>query len=355
MLMEDKTTTIDLQLQTYLPWHKARIKFLDLFIISLIRNRTVSYSKNSVSLNDRVICSNLRRIQRFFSEFVIDFDVIARLLMAIIPIRGPFQLSLDRTNWQFAGVNFNILCLTIVADGVGLPILWTMLDKRGNSNQDERKLLIIRYIRLFGLDSIDCIIADREFIGQQWLEFLINNPIKFYVRVRENLFVYKQGRKVKVFWLFNNLALNTTRQLDKPILIGGQWVYLTGMRIINRKKQIEFVIVATYQRDIQTMQVYAKRWSIECFFKAIKTAGFNIEDTHITDQKRLEKLFAVVAIAFVWVYLIGQYQNKEKSIPVLIHKRRAFSVFRYGLDAINKALLFDNQSIIIYINLLTRT
>ena len=42
-----------------------------------------------------------------------------------------------------------------------------MLDKRGNSNQEERKLLIIRYIRLFGLDSIDCIIADREFIGQQ--------------------------------------------------------------------------------------------------------------------------------------------------------------------------------------------
>jgi hypothetical protein len=54
-----------------------------------------------------------------------------------------------------------------VADGVGLPIIWTMLDKRGNSNQEERKLLIIRYIRLFGLDSIDCIIADREFIGQQ--------------------------------------------------------------------------------------------------------------------------------------------------------------------------------------------
>jgi hypothetical protein len=353
--MEDKNTTIDLQLQNYLPWHKARIKFLNLLIISLIRNRTVSYSKNAVSLNDKVICSNLRRIQRFFAEFIIDFDVIARLLMAIIPIKGPFQLSLDRTNWQFAGVNFNILCLTIVADGVGLPILWTMLDKRGNSNQEERKLLIIRYIRLFGLDSIDCIIADREFIGQQWFEFLISNPVKFYVRIRENLTVLKKGQELKVFWLFNNLALNTTRQLDKPILIGGQWVYLTGMKIINRKKQIEFVIVATYQADIQTMQVYAKRWSIECFFKAIKTAGFNIEDTHLTDQKRLEKLFAVVAIAFVWVYLIGEYQNKEKTIPILIHKRRAFSVFRYGLDAISKALLFDNQLVIVYINLLTRT
>jgi len=39
----------------------------------------------------------VRRIQRFFTEFSIDFEVIARLLVAIIPIKGPYQLSLDRT------------------------------------------------------------------------------------------------------------------------------------------------------------------------------------------------------------------------------------------------------------------
>jgi hypothetical protein len=87
--------------------------------------------------------------------------------MRINPVKGPHQLNLDRTNWQFAGVNYHILCLTIVADKVSLPIVWTMLDKRGNSNQDERKNLIMRYIRLFGLSIIDCIIADREFIGQE--------------------------------------------------------------------------------------------------------------------------------------------------------------------------------------------
>jgi hypothetical protein len=42
--MEDKNTGIDLQLQTYLPWHKARIKFLELLIVSLIRTRSVVYS-----------------------------------------------------------------------------------------------------------------------------------------------------------------------------------------------------------------------------------------------------------------------------------------------------------------------
>lgn len=119
--MEDKITIIELQ--GYLPWHKARIKCLDLLIISLIRKRTVSYTKNAVSLNEKAICSNLRQIQRLFAEFAINFDLIARLLMAIFPLKRHDEFSLDRTNWQFAGVNFNILCLTIVAEGAGLPIL----------------------------------------------------------------------------------------------------------------------------------------------------------------------------------------------------------------------------------------
>lgn len=89
--------------------------------------------------------------------------------------------------------------------------------------------------------------------------------------------------------------------------------------------------------------------------QVLTASAVRIEDTHLSDQKRLEKLFAVVAIAFVGVYLIGEYQNQQKAIPILIHQRRAFSVFRYGLDAINKALLFDNQSVIAYKNLLTRT
>jgi hypothetical protein len=138
-----------------------------------------------------------------------------------------------------------------------------MLDKRGNSNQDERKNLIIRYIRVFDLDSIECLIADREFIGQEWVSFLSDTPIKFYLRIRENLTVNQKGRDLKAFWLFNNLPLNQIRALDKPLKINGQWVYLTGMKILSSSSEIEYVIVATYQFDPRAMSVYAQRWTID--------------------------------------------------------------------------------------------
>jgi Transposase DDE domain len=230
-----------------------------------------------------------------------------------------------------------------------------MLFKRGNSDQQERIHLIQRFIRLFGIGKIDCIIADREFVGQDWFSFLINHPIKFYIRIRENMQIIHQGKKITALWWFNNLPLNTIRQIPKPVLLKEQWVYLSGMKLINKKGQLEFLIVATYQFDPQTMKIYAQRWTIECFFKAIKTAGFNIEITHLIDPKRLEKLFAVIAIAFTWIYLIGLYQNKQKEIRIKTHGRKEFSTFRYGLDAVSNALVFDYQTITTFIKLLSCT
>ena len=88
------------------------------------------------------------------------------------------------------------------------------------------------------------------------------------------------------------------------------------------------------------------------FFKAIETAGFNLEDTHLKNQKRLEKLLAVIVITFVWVYLIGEYENQQRPITVLAHQRRVFSIFKYGLDHLIKASTFDKQITKHYLQLL---
>lgn len=342
-------------IQSKLRWHKSRINFISLLLISLIRNRSISYSKNAVTLCKTSTNSNLRRIQRFFSGFTIDFDEMAVLIEHLISIKGSYKLSLDRTNWQFAGINFNILCLNVIGDGVALPLLWAMLDKRGNSDQEERIALMNRFIRLFGVEKIDCIIADREFIGQDWFNFLEKNPIKFYIRIRENMQFVHQGNQMKAFWWFNNLPLNQIKMINKPVLIKENWIYLSGMKFINKKGQIEFLIVATYEFDTQSISVYAQRWSIECFFKAIKSAGFNIEETHLTDKDRLEKLFAIVAFAFIWVYRIGEYQNQLTPITIQKHGRRQFSIFRFGLDNLIKAILFDYQQVSLFAKLLSCT
>ena len=71
----------------------------------------------------------------------------------------------------------------------------------------------------------------------------------------------------------------------------------------------------------------------------MKTSGFNIEDTHLTDIDRIESLFALMTIAFTWAYLVGIYKDANIcTIRFLKHGRRAKSFFKYGLEEIAEVL-----------------
>lgn len=78
---------------------------------------------------------------------------------------------------------------------------------------------------------------------------------------------------------------------------------------------------------------------IETMFKAMKSAGFNIEDNHLSDIKRIEKFLLLVMMAFVWCYNIEEFVYKNlKPIRILKHGRKTKSIFRYGLDIVTEFL-----------------
>lgn len=318
-------------LQAHLPgWHLARRKFFVLFLLGLIKAQSVSFSQIALYLGRVQPSSNLRRIQRFFAEFNVNFEMIAQLLWALLPHEPPYRLSLDPTHWRFGGVDFNILTLTVITPHrLSIPLLWKMLPKAGNSNQLERQVLLGRFCELFGRQNIEHLVADREFVGSEWLAFLESHSIRFFIRVRENRWCQIPHRPpAKAYWLFNNLPLNTLRQGHKPLQLKGQWVYLSGLKRLSEQGQMEYVIVASYAFETDALSYYAERWQIECLFKALKTSGFHLEDTHLKDIHRLEKLLALVAIAFLWVYRIGEYCPQQKPIRVKTHQRWAQSLFR---------------------------
>ena len=71
----------------------------------------------------------------------------------------------------------------------------------------------------------------------------------------------------------------------------------------------------------------------------MKTRGFNLEDTHMTNHERVSKLVAVLAIAFCWAHKIGEWLHETKPIRLKSHERRAKSIFRYGFDQIRRYLV----------------
>lgn len=65
-----------------------------------------------------------------------------------------------------------------------------MLDKRGDSNCEERIALVNRFIKFFETSCIDCLIADREFVGDDWVKFLNDKIIRYYILIRNNFKIF---------------------------------------------------------------------------------------------------------------------------------------------------------------------
>ena len=71
--------------------------------------------------------SNLRRLQRFFARYVLDLDIIARMIFSLLPVKTGLVLSMDRTNWKFGEFNINILMLGITYKGIAFPLIFSLL------------------------------------------------------------------------------------------------------------------------------------------------------------------------------------------------------------------------------------
>jgi hypothetical protein len=276
------------------------------------------------------------------AKYVLDTDLIALIIFKMLPHQSPYRLAMDRTNWTFGETNINVLTLAIVYQGVTFPILMLMLDKRGNSDTAERIRIMNRYIRLFGRETIDCLLADREFVGEHRIAYLNDHKIRYYIRIRENFIVHnpRTGKELKAFVLFAGLKCDECRILYKIYRVNGQLCYLSASKVTGKNGKPELQIIISYNQPENAQEFYKERWQIETAFKGLKSSGFNIEQTHLTDLDRIEKLFTIVMLAFAWAYVVGVFVNDNiKPIRILKHGRKAKSLLKYGLEYIAVILL----------------
>jgi len=330
-------TLIRKTLQPHLGWHGARVTFLALFLMALFRVKTVNFAELATGfMGTAHLDSNYKRLQRFFKTFEIDYHRLARLVAHLMDIPQPWVLSIDRTNWQYGDSVFNILTLGVVHRGVAFPLLWLMLDKKGNSNSGERIDLLNEFLEVFPEVEVAYLTADREFLGHKWFQYLLEQAhLEFRIRIRhsDKLGDGRQSLSAKV--VFSALQIRQHQVLRHPRQVWGHWVYVAAMRL----EDGSLLIVVTNHRPHQAMTDYSQRWGIETLFGCLKTRGFCLESTHLQDAERLSRMIALLTIALCWAFRTGEWLEQERSIPIKSHGRKAKSIFRYGFDYLRRTFL----------------
>lgn len=71
-----------------------------------------------------------------------------------------------------------------------VPLLWKELYKAVTTSEEERIALIERLLPLIDPRHIEALVADREFIGEQFFARLCRRHFRFVTRIRKNARLY---------------------------------------------------------------------------------------------------------------------------------------------------------------------
>jgi len=292
-----------------------------------------------------------RRFYRFFQYVELDGAMTARVIADLLGMNAkPWVLAMDRTNWEFGKTTINILMISVIWNGMGVPLIWTLLPSAGNSNTKARTDLLNRLRETFPDLKIASLMGDREFIGDAWMTYLRARKIPFILRLRENQHVVREGYDT---WTIADIA----RRLDKgQKMIVKTWCRLgqgAGERsplvrlVVMRLPTGELLALACSSKPHQALAGYRQRWTIETLFANLKTKGFNLEDTHITDPSKLSTLLAVLALTVTLCIKTGVAAARLHPIPIKKHGRKAWSLFALGVGALRKVQASANPTRII--------
>jgi len=338
-------------LNYYLNWNKARVTCLAQMVRSIIAVRTVNLSQIAVGFCSKSKHdSSYKRIQRFLRFFDFNLAVIVKIIFAIFPMPRKIILVMDRTNWKWGKTHVNLLVLSIAYHGVAIPIFWHNLSKAGNSKTQDRINIVSKILNFIGTNKIQYLLADREFVGNIWFDWLIATGIKFIIRIKADTMVKRSINDkypTNVATLFRRLKNCKRKSYQNHFWIDKHQLFLSA----SRSPIGELLILATPNFSRKVLDIYKKRWEIETLFGCLKTKGFCLEDTHLIKENRIEKLFFVLILAFCWSYKSGIEKSKKKNIKTKKHGRKIYTLFRYGLDILRKAILNHSRSLNKLLNL----
>jgi len=307
---------------------------------AIIRALLVTLSINLVKLaraafSETKTLSTVRRIERLLAMSLFPVATIGKAIVSALPPQKKFILTMDRTTWKLGRRVYNILAVGICYDGISIPIYFTTYDKDGATGFTEQIAFMEHVLDIIPAPQIECLVADREFGNGNFIKWLGVMHIPYCLRLRANYYIRKASdnnvRKLKT--ILSSLTL-------------GQSVVLSDTYIVRKNVRVRIYAVRRQGRDGDTLlilatpvessftdTIYRLRWQIETAFRAMKSAGFNMEETHLPTDGRFQNMLAIVLIAYACAFIDGLVKATQKAIPLMkSNGRKRFSIFSWGLD-----------------------
>jgi len=261
--------------------------------------------------------------------------------LQLLKLDGKLKILIDRTEWKFGETWVNILTLSVAYKQVAIPILWEVVNHKGNATAVEHGAIIKKMVAEFGVERIQRVYGDREFGSYELFAYLISNGIDFHIRLKTSHL--SSGKSFKRIWKNASERVKWRGKIKTEVF--GLEVYVSGVKY-QKDGKTEYLIVASKAYNKYAIEEYRVRWQIETMFGCLKRRGFNFEETHLTMPDKISKLVLLLGLGLCLAMLMGELQVevlKTVKMKVKKNKRYAKSLFRIGLDALQNALFNQNK------------
>jgi hypothetical protein len=240
-------------------------------------------------------------------------------------------LILDGTSWKFSGKKYHFLTLSLLYQGVSIPVWWQDLAKLGISSQWQRKLLLRLAQKLFKLRG-KILLADREYIGTEWFKSLHQVALDFVIRLRAKNFQQQLELKGRAVSQMENKAKGKLGSLVwKKFELDAYTYYYVLKAYKTQKGKIDYLRLITTLTPALAAESYAYRYRIESMFKHLKSNGFDLESLHVKQAYKVNMMMATLVLAYTLSVVEGLKKYKRR-MGLKKHGSPEMSVFRFGLD-----------------------
>jgi hypothetical protein len=281
----------------------------------------------------------IKQVDRMLSNEGIDVDALfVHWVPYVLGQRPSVTVAMDWTDFD-DDKQATIMLSLITRHGRATPLVWLTVDKatlknRRNCYEDQ---VLTRLAEVVPAGIRVCIVADRGF-GDHKLYRMLTEELKFdyVIRFRGNITVTAADGEARTAaeWVGKGGRARTLRGASVAA-IG----YPVGAVVcVHARDMKEPWCIATSTTDMPAralINLYGKRWGIECAFRDTKDLrfGMGMDSVHVSTPDRRDRLWLINAFAVVLLTLLGaagESLGYDRYLKSNTTKRRTHSLFRQG-------------------------
>ncbi len=250
-----------------------------------------------------------RYINRWFSNKRIHPD---RVMMGFVPeilemLGSDGQTVILMMDQSKISNGFECLMISARLGERAIAVGWRVVKTKGEIGFNDQKNLLESVAKKIP-EGIKILLSADRFYGTSSLIFWCqNNDWQYRIRLKNNLILKHQGGELKSGELkdLGLMSLKNAELSDSGIS--------TNIGVLQEEGYGEaWIIAMDCEANKGRVLDYGMRWGIEALFSDMKTRGFGITKTQLSDPKRIERLILVLTIACFWAVSTGMEPRKPK-------------------------------------------